>query len=42
MAQAVDERRLRLYLLPAAMGTSVNASPFSAKLLAFVRMAGLE
>lgn len=33
---------IRLVLLPARMGTSINASPFSTKLLTFVRMAGLE
>jgi hypothetical protein len=29
-------------LLPAKIGTAINASPFSTKLLTFVRLAGLE
>ncbi|GBF95974.1 hypothetical protein Rsub_08097 [Raphidocelis subcapitata] len=33
---------VRLVLLPAKIGTAVNASPFSTKLLAFVRISGVE
>jgi hypothetical protein len=31
-----------VYLLPVRIGAAINASPFSAKLLAFLRMAGVE
>ena len=41
-ALAAPAAPLRLYLLPAKIGASINASPFSVKLLALVRMAGIE
>jgi hypothetical protein len=31
-----------LHLIPAKIGDTINPSPFSTKLLAFVRFAGLE
>jgi hypothetical protein len=33
---------VQIFLLPIRIGTAINASPFSIKLLAFLRMAGVE